>query len=268
MIMIKPMLAHKYNKSKFDSTSCVSEKLDGVRCLAVNENGTFRLYTRTGKEITSCDHISKELTKECTWSYSLDGELYSEDLKFDEISGAVRSVNPTENSHKLEFRVFDVVDYKFIYGLRYDLLFDLVKDLKHTHIIPKRDVSTLKEVEDYFLSVLQRGGEGIIIRSLRSNYENKRSWGMMKLKKESTEEFLIEEINEGKGKDKGIPIFTLKTKDGTLFTCKMNGTYTRNRWLWKNRDLLTGKAITVKFMEKTRNGVPRMPVGIEIRDYE
>src|SRR3546814_5944064 len=72
----KPMLAEKYDAFE---PGFAQPKLDGVRCIATKDG----LFSRQGKPITSCPHISTALTPlfEPTTSLELDGELYNHDLK-------------------------------------------------------------------------------------------------------------------------------------------------------------------------------------------
>src|SRR3546814_10690811 len=71
----KPMLAEKYDAFE---PGFAQPKLDGVRCIATKDG----LFSRQGKPITSCPHISTALTPlfEHTPSLVLDGALYNHDL--------------------------------------------------------------------------------------------------------------------------------------------------------------------------------------------
>jgi len=52
------------------------------------------------------------------------------------------------------------------------------------------------------------------------------------------------------------------------FSVPMNGTHEYLAGLWKDRESLVGKMVTVQYQNKTRNGIPRFPRGVSIRDYE
>ena len=62
---IAPMLAHKYrdHATKIVWPAFVQPKLDGIRCIAVLEDGHCTLWSRSCKPITSCPHIIKEIEK-------------------------------------------------------------------------------------------------------------------------------------------------------------------------------------------------------------
>jgi hypothetical protein len=46
------------------------------------------------------------------------------------------------------------------------------------------------------------------------------------------------------------------------------GTLESRRKMWNNRKNYLGKDLTVKFQGKSKNGIPRFPVGVAVRDYE
>jgi len=96
----KPMLAQDYAKldsGKRMQLDMISQpKLDGIRCIARKDG----LFTRAGKEITTCNHIHNALKDyfEKNPTDILDGELYNHELKadFNKITSLVRKVKPTQ----------------------------------------------------------------------------------------------------------------------------------------------------------------------------
>src|SRR3546814_5619389 len=103
--------------SDWSSDVCSSDLLDGVRCIATKDG----LFSRQGKPITSCPHISTALTPlfEHTPSLVLDGELYNHDLKdnFNEIISLVRKQKLTpeqfaETAKVVQYHVYDLPRYE------------------------------------------------------------------------------------------------------------------------------------------------------------
>ena len=96
----KPQLAHDYSKlnegQKMALDMICQPKLDGIRCIARKDG----LFTRAGKEITTCNHIHNALKDyfEKNPTDILDGELYNHELKddFNKITSLVRKVKPTQ----------------------------------------------------------------------------------------------------------------------------------------------------------------------------
>lgn len=121
---------------------------------------------------------------------------------------------------------------------------------------------TVKTDEDhlylYERDVVSRGYEGVMIRDPKSLYEGKRSKGLVKLKRFKDEEFLIFDIEEGVGNSKGIAGRALmSSQNGEIFPAGIIGSREYARELFENKEKYIGKYGTVKFQEKTENGVPR-----------
>ena len=92
---VRPMLAEKWTeRSKYAQfPGAVSEKLDGVRVMCHQDEKGIHLISRQGKVYMHMNGIREE----CRQIFSkypnivLDGEIYSHDIPFNAISGAVRS---------------------------------------------------------------------------------------------------------------------------------------------------------------------------------
>ena len=112
--LILPMLAHDYNKRKKDigSNIAIQPKIDGVRLVAhidpVTDNIVFT--SRTGKEMNNLEHIAQDLIDNEVFydkKLHLDGELFTFDLPFEEISGIFRKKTLTPKVKLLKFHIFD-----------------------------------------------------------------------------------------------------------------------------------------------------------------
>ena len=127
-LIIRPMLAHKFDpeslKKKSRGINIVfpaycQRKFDGIRCLAYIKDGNVILMSRKGKEFMFLDGIRKDVKKVLTKCFNkttyLDGELYSDDLPFQEINGLCRlSKDPSKEQiksmKKLNYFVYDYFD--------------------------------------------------------------------------------------------------------------------------------------------------------------
>ena len=108
-----------------------------------------------------------------------------------------------------------------------------------------------------------------MLRNLRLPYmAGKTGSSLYKLKNFQDEEFKIVGWEEATKKDAGTPIWICETKEGNTFKARPEGTLETRRKMWSNRKKYLGKDLTVQFQEKSKNGVPRFPVGIAVRDYE
>lgn len=263
---VRPMLAKQYEdeKHKLDwSKVVVQPKYDGVRALAIVKNGQVTLMSRQGKPFKSCQHIRDALAHLPTMV--LDGELYSDELHFQDIVGMVkREKTQDANVLKIKYHIYDVLN-KENYQKRHEILFNLpVSDpiIK----VETRPAASNDAVYKALTRFVTAGYEGAIVRDLRSNYKiNGRSEGLLKLKTFMDEEFEIIDVFEGKGKFEGMGIFKCQTQEEKAFDVTPKCSEDSKREILKNRDKYIGQMLTVKFFEWTKDKIPRFPVGISVR---
>lgn len=269
---VLPMLAHDYNKhsSKIIFPCFVQPKLDGVRMIAKRINNKIKFYSRTGKQLYGLDHIEQEI-----FNYDLmstndiwDGELYSHEMTFDEISGYCRNQKQSKEYKLPQFWVFDTI-CEFPFKNRMPLFEAYNQNLKYVREVYCQECNDETEIHSFLKEYEQDGYEGIMLRNKESLYEtNSRSYGLQKLKNFHDKEFEIVNVLEGKGVDKGTGIFVCKTENNTEFNVKPEGERELRKSYFQNKNNYIGKYLTVKYQELTKTGVPRFPVGISIRDYE
>lgn len=267
--MFKPMLANKYDPAKASWPGFIQPKLDGVRCLHSNDE------TWTRNEKPHKDHIRSMLAGykvNVPNGWTLDGELMlpRDRFSFQDTVSAVKKDG--ENSHLLEYHVYDVVlpiNQSFECRLHY-LTHDYIRYANSAI----RIVATYKCVDAAMFDIMARrfirqGHEGAIYRSSYGEYKHGRSGrDLLKYKEFVDAEFEIVGVVEGQGKDAGTPVFTCRTVQGDDFNCRPKGTYEWRRRVWNDRERVVGKMLTVRYQELTDGGIPRFPVGVEIRDYE
>jgi DNA ligase-1 len=251
-----PMLAHDYSKRSKDIIfPCYSQpKIDGIRMLF--KEGTF--YSRTGKVICGLGHIIADLP-----DLILDGELFSFDLTFEQITGIARRLDKSNDKlvSKLKFFIFDCVN-EDVFSERLSLLNQCT--LGSNAILIESKLIEKSEVETKHDEYVKDGYEGLILRNSESVYVPKfRSKDLQKYKHFQDSEFEIIGGKEGEGNDKGTVIFQCNG-----FWVRPRGTRQYRHALFTNLDNLVGKQLTVRFQNLTEHGVPRFPVGISIRDYE
>lgn len=269
---IEPMLAHKFkdHSHKIKYPCYVQPKLDGIRCIAILENGKCTLWSRTRKPITGVPHIARILEEAYPTQKRLvlDGELYNHEFKkdFEKIVSFVRQEEPKSGHEIVQYHVYDVIieNYPFyerrklLYGLG---LYELVA--VETNVVNNED--ELTEAFDHFISL---GYEGAMVRNADGLYVNKRSYDLQKIKEMEDSEFDIVGVEEGRGKLVGHAIFVCKMKDGKEFKAKMKGETSKLKEYFENHNLWKNKQLTVQYQGLTVYGIPRFPVGKAIRDYE
>lgn len=272
---IVPMLAHKFAEQahKIKYPAFVQPKLDGIRCIAIVKDGEATLWSRTRKPITSCPHIVQELEAAFqNIDIVLDGELYNHEMKsdFEKIVSLVRQEEPGEGHEIVQYHVYDTVNeqpFKLRYAQinRMFRMFEFVSlVLVQTEVAKSED-----EVMDFFDKYRSKGYEGAMMRNVDSSYVNKRSYDLQKVKEFDDAEYPIVGIEEGRGKLAGHAIFKCKNDFGKEFLAKMKGETSKLKEFFDNHELWMGKKLTVQYQGLTgKEGVPRFPVGIAIRDYE
>lgn len=264
-----PMLAHEYEKHKKHIVfPCfVQPKLDGVRMVAKMKNNDIMFYTRMGKPMYGMDHIRNEILKNELMKENdiWDGELFSKDMTFDEISGYCRNQKHSNLSIKPEFWVFD--SYSKNNYIERKPLFEAYHTLKYIREVYCHEVNSEEEAKSYLDYFIQDGYEGIMFRNKEGSYEqNTRSYHLQKWKLFQDAEFQIIDIVEGKGLDQETGVFVCSTKDNNSFQVRCEGTKESRKEYLLNKTKYIGKYVTVKYQELTKNGIPRFPVGLRIRE--
>ena len=262
---VKPMLAT--DNIKYIKYPCyIQPKLDGIRCLAFNQE-EVRLRSRSGKEINK-PAIKERLEEAELSNVTLDGEIYVHGHKFQDVLKAIKG----ELDLPLYYWVYDVV-MPGTFAKRLDFLSKLtLKNLELGYapfiFVQTRLIHNEQELQAAHKLNVKQGYEGSIIRNVDGKYEASfRSHDLIKYKDWFDAEFLIVDVREGKGKFKGCAIYTCQV-DSNFFDCTSPGTLEEKKEAWNNREAAIGKPLTVKYQELTKDGIPRFPTAVAIRDYE
>lgn len=286
---VSPMLLKEYNKEHHKlpfPDVYVQPKLDGVRCLAHYDPSRKEIIflSRTGTEFYHLNHIRRELLKipeliNSNGTIWLDGELYSAQINFEAIVGACRKqLDPTaeekEQQNLLEYHVYDMFDLNDLtmpFRERIAFVCKWLSKLNSPYVVPVQTVLAANDaaVRAKHNEFVEEGYEGLVARSALGEYVfNKRTIEALKLKHFITEEFKIIGCKDGVGREAGLIIYELETKDHKPFMARPRGSLEARAALFKKCDKLIGKKITVRFTEYTADGIPRFPVALAIRDYE
>lgn len=290
---VRPMLANTFDKTKYNTVKpskaykipfpCyVQRKYDGIRCLAHIENNNLVLESRKGVAFSHFDTIRQKVVELLSaypshMSFYLDGELYTDLLPFEKINGATRltlgKATPIdlENINKIRYHIYDVYspdNPHLTYKQRMEILEDLKRYLSPTEsvaIVHTDDVESMDDIKRLHDVYVQEGFEGIMIRDPVGIYEvDKRSKYLQKYKEFMEEEFTIVGFHDGI--DKGLVIWECETSEGQRFSAKPRGSAEYRSELFENATQYIGKKLTVIFQEFSTDGIPRFPVGKDIRD--
>jgi DNA ligase-1 len=190
----------------------------------------------------------------------LDGELYSHELEFHQITSMVRKKNHPELS-RIQYHVYDTIqeggfEERFQSLQALDTLCSSPICLVETTV-----AKSIDHVEAYHTACVEKGYEGIMIRT-NGKYKKGRSKDLLKYKHFKTDEFEVVGHAIGKG---DIPVFECATAGGR-FSVMMKSTLASKREMLPRAEDYYGKWLTVKYQELSPAGIPRFPVGIDFRD--
>ena len=289
--IFRPMLAKTFDPKLYKSKSrsfkiefpaYVQVKLDGLRCVSYLHKGKVIIESRTGKKFENFNTLKNQLKKIFDiigGNVYLDGELYSDEVEFEVLSGLIRLTEDKVTPKQLKqidlisYHLFDICflsNQDLPYEVRKQKLSELLS-MKNLSLIKKVDsieVNNVEEIDTLHDQFVKDGFEGLMVRSKDGPYEiNKRSKYLQKYKKFMEDEFIIVGFHEGKGDEKGLVIWECKTKDGKVFSIRPKGTAEERRKYYDNANNYIGKKLTVIFQEYGESGIPRFPVGKGIREH-
>ncbi len=289
--IVRPMLANTfsfdaYQKGgrgfKISFPAYVQQKLDGIRCISYMKDGQVVLESRKGIAFQNFEMLRNQLRDvfaQLPNTMYLDGELYTDRVDFETLSGMVRltekklKVGDRERINGIEYHVYDFVDTARL-GLTYQQRHEMIETLFQRHgdksllkKVPTHIASKLEDVKTMHDTFVQQGYEGIMIREMSGVYEvQKRSKYLQKYKEFFEEEFKIVGFHEGTGDMKGCVIWDCENKEGKIFAVVPKGTFETKREYYQNGAKYVNKLLTVIYQELTADGVPRFPIGKGIRD--
>lgn len=276
-----PMLAEKFDPDRLDGAFYIQPKLNGVRCIA----DKFGLWSRKGKQFINCPHIEANLKKffDEFPSARLDGELYNHDYKkdFESLVSAIKKQKPDDETKKLAAEVVQYHLYDFPsrsgFGTRWASLQEtfsrlpITDAIQLTHTVRSTDIKTAVALHE---RNKRNGYEGSIIRMDDTNYENKRTYALMKYKDMRDAEFEILDVLEGKGNWSGAAksvtckLNSPSTNGKETFEAGIKGDFSNGVKMLAEKSSFIGKPATIAFQDYSKYGVPLFPIFVSVRDYE
>ena len=244
-----PMLAEKYDPRSHTGSFYASEKLDGIRALAVD--GT--LYTRAGNVIAAPSWFLRLIPPG-----TYDGELYAGRGQFNVVSSTVMKKKPVDDEWKrIQYRIFDdhasTTSYK-------NTLTALRKQLpacdagNQVCVIDQRLVSNHNTISKFHQNVKNKGGEGLMLRR-NVPYVKSRSTSILKVKSHIEQEAVV--IGFNPKPDGSVKSFQMKFVNGQHVGVQFNLAVQSEA---KKSQIKMGDILTVQFAEYTKTGKPRFPV--------
>jgi len=278
--VITPMLAQTFTDGRHLVFPLhVQPKIDGIRCLAgIGRDGQVEFRSRTNvlmvsphlKDVRFSLHQIFDSYKDS--EIILDGELFSEEIPFEELSGLCRQKLTTgetlEKKASIVFHVFDAIT-PGSFRERLELITTLLERFRspHVRITPTFIADTIESAMEWQREFVSQGYEGLILRNSDAPYQMTRSKNLQKYKTFQEEEFVIVGFSEGTGRDAGTVIWECQGNREPVkrFHVRPRGNHEFRSNLFQEASSYIGQKLTVIFQEYTQDGVPRFPVGKSIR---
>jgi len=278
----KVALANSYDKQKSkvdfnEQTWFASQKLDGVRCLAmVDENGKCNFYSRQGKTFDTLDVLKNEIESLNLCNVVFDGEIcIVDDNGVEDFQGIMKEIKRKDHTIKNpKYKVFDYLTLEEFDNqvskrtlsdrlTTFNMIYSEFVSFYCPYSIDKLEQWKVKS-EEHFQELAElatkNNWEGLILRK-DCEYKGKRSNDLLKVKKFFDEEYVVKSIEtsihriivdgleveeemlsnvviEHKGCDVGV---------GSGFNQE------ERRLYFNNPESIIGKTITVQYFEETLN---------------
>ena len=267
---VLPMLAYDYFKHihKHDGKKLFYQpKLDGIRCLMFYNHNDKSVTSKSRKNVSfdNLEFLEKDIKYMCRdidRDIVFDGELYRQDLTFQECTKLVK--NPHDDKNSIEYHVYDMIDEDLTFEERYNYLKDNFKDpMNFIHLVPTNELD-ISKIEDIYSDVIDAGYEGLMVRVADSKYTiNKRSDKLLKYKKFIDIALPIEAITPNDANPKHGTVWV--RYKGHLQKTGAKLPHADREELLLNKRKLVGKMAEIRFFEETDEGLMRFPVYHGIR---
>ena len=257
------MLAHDGAKhpKKIAGTCYVEYKYDGVRVIAIVQNGSATLHSRNGKLLENFPHIEEALSKPEFEGLVFDGEVMSEDFQT-----LMRQVHrkegaQTEDSYLAVFDMLTIDEFNAggtnINAIdRRDRIENLQGLFNHriqlveaTLINLDLDEGQVKFQEMNKLA-LDEGYEGLMIKPAHEGYKCKRSHAWLKIKPFIEVTLEVTGFEEGTGKNAGMlgALIVEGTDDGKFFQLNVGSGLTDDmrKDVWAVKDAVVGQLVEIR----------------------
>jgi DNA ligase-1 len=277
-----PMLAQPFKEKKHKPPYFIQPKLDGVRCIASLVDGKVVLMSRGGQYYVM-PHIERELTKifDKYPDLVLDGELYTHGMPLERISGIARTALNKSGTQKdmfdsekslVDYHVYDIVssDPQKIRLQNMLEVFQTFTGMRYIHMVETDIANDMVEAMEYHDRYVDAGYEGLIMREIETPYlVGARGDEMVKVKRFFEDDYTIVgcKVDEKRTVEDSF-VFQLQDNDGNRFYSRPKGTAAQKNKFFAEIDLLIGKKATLRYLDKTVNGLPGKAHVKLIRNYE
>ena len=251
------MLAEVYRQGVDLGHYWISEKYDGVRA---RWNGS-QLVSRGGNVFAAPPWFTKDFPM-----MALDGELWVGRGRYEEVSSIVRRALPHEGWRQIRFQVFDLPEHGGSFDRRVVAMRRLAAQVESPFltVVEQQTLASEEALMIRLQAVIDKGGEGLILHRKAARYKSGRSHDLLKLKPFTDAEATVIGYRPGQGKFAGqVGSLKVRTDQGRVLYIGSGLSHKQRR----NPPPLQSR-ITFRFQGLTKNGIPRFPRFLRIRDEE
>lgn len=250
-----------------------SEKLDGVFCFALCDLTSVHIFSRTGEEYLSLEHLKPELydISKTLGTDIIIFEGYAKGVPQPTISGWCRDTKAQH--YEVGAYVHDALSLDEFWGTcearpyeeRSQELnrIEFWQSYHHTFLVPQYFAYTWSEIDKAAERIWNAGGEGLVVRDPSVGYlPGKRNETMMKVKKDISYDLKVLSLQEGTGKYTGmVGALVCQFRDGKEVVVGTGLTDAQRKRWWSEffYDEVVGKIVQIDAMSESTKGVLREP---------
>ena len=250
------LLAERYADGIDVAQYWVSEKLDGVRA---HWDGR-QLRFRSGNPVHAPQWFVAALPP-----HALDGELWLGRGTFDRLSGIVRREMPDDAEwRQVRYMIFELPQAAGTFTDRLEQMKAVIAQagLPWLQAVEQFRLPDAKALQQKLAAVVRGGGEGLMLHRADAPYETGRSAALLKVTPWLDAEARVVAHLPGKGKYAGmLGALQVEMPDGRRFRLGSGFTDAQRR-----DPPPVGSEVTYRYRELTRNGIPRFPRFLRLRE--
>ncbi len=257
------MLAHDGAKhpKKIAGECFIEYKYDGVRVIAIVQNGDATLYSRNGKLLENFPHINEALSRSEFEGLVFDGEVMSEDFQTLMKQVHRKEGAQTEDSYLAVFDMLTIDEFNAGYTpmtaferrerlISYQPLFSYRLQLVDAVMLDLDTDDGQASFKAMNKQALAEGYEGLMIKPIDQGYKCKRSHAWLKIKPFIEVTLKVVALEEGTGKNEGLlgALVVEGEDDGKFFHLNVgSGLTDENReQIWADQDNVIGQLVEIR----------------------
>lgn len=260
-------------------------KANGDRTMARYVDGKLQLFSRTCLPKAFHEPLKEQcatLIDAITAKYpdlvecGLDGECFVPSLEHhqDSRSHMSRTVNRHPDEDRVVLHIFDLQEYSRTFQERQAILAEfseLISTLPQLTVLESAIAVCVDDVYTYRAKCFDDGWkEGIVLRRLGLRYtrlHEYRHHGMLKFKNIEDGEYEVTGYRSGEGNNEGCVVWECCDPKNRkiVFTCQHRASLDERRYFYQHGEEYVGHYLTIEFGEKSKEGVPKFPIGVRFR---